>query len=335
MQKLLPELSPQSSWISSWFLNLLPRRVLQLIGFTSVEPFILSESEQKELLPYVPQVSQPPKLFKARHEWKGTGPELVENLQSKINQLLKNTRSRPLRGIDQLAAEFVAAAGDVFEHDESKLGVTFAMLGDETHQQGLIWHIDAGPRSPKARLVYPWQGPGTVYCETGGRHPSREYLLHKKEEYSNATILGTHLGTYKLMSLNFSHPIIWGHVRTFVGKMLRINGISIYDYLSQLSQGASHDVRQALETYEKHLYYNAVTLSIATFEKLNDRLANALRYLKINNLCTDLGGTVYVTPPGYMSMHAACYYPSHSALHRRPVPTYERDGAFSRFLAIY
>jgi hypothetical protein len=205
---------------------------------------------------------------------------------------------------------------------------------------GTRWHFDEGI-STKPFLIYVWQGPGTIYCETRDRIPSSEDLRQKEQQYDDVRINLT--STHQVMSPYFSHDIIWKHVKSAVGQALRVQGRSVYDYLAEHpSLDVSHSVSQALREYENFIYYNATKLNVTIRNVFNDRVKDAFEAFRLDEVCTSIGGTVYATPPGYMAMHATQKMRKNNdkmndrgaALHRGPAVGYENKQDRSRFFII-
>jgi hypothetical protein len=352
MKKLLPGLSgPLSSGTFFSYLGAAVDRMRELIGLppSLSESIELSYVDAQKLSSYVPGYTtrfrkRPAVLISA-------GPESAKTIQSVINQLVNDMGLHARQRIDQLGAEFVASAGDAFHHDggrndtfhhdEGRNRVEIMAQGAGAAED-LLWHFDPLSRGDFfAKLLYFWQGPGTVYCDTGGYVPAAGRIRYQERLSSLHDYISRKLRLftfsyaekkphYKVMSPDFSHPILWEHARTFIGKALRIGEHSIYDYLAE---HPSDNLSQALQEYENFIYYNATKLNIEIYNMFNDRTTAALKAFRIDEVCTSIGGTIYATPPGYMAMHATCNeHECEGALHRSPLPDFESAQPFSRFM---
>lgn len=140
---------------------------------------------------------------------------------------------------------------------------SYAFMEHKTAIEGAVemtsppgWHEDGamhGMRKP--RLLRFWQGPGTVYCEISGdlwrmfRIRSKSY--EDTYERDGAAIFNS--------TIKFSHPEIWSDIRSSINMTMHVDNLSIYDYVKTYPNQALY---QALQDYEKHIYYNVSRIMI-------------------------------------------------------------------------
>jgi hypothetical protein len=279
-------------------------------------------SFDQQLSFYLP--AYPPELFYSPSigRFKHTTVD-PETLQALINRAVHQTGSRG-HGFDRLAHELEALAGDEFRQSDASYTAAPLIQGAGTLPPAPYWHIDTTDifnASFGVNMVNFWQGSRTIYCDTGYNVPQEDVI--KSAEELTTSFESRHQDK-KLLSLNFSHPVLWGPIRDSIGQMFRVNNVSIYDYIANHT---SPELKQALQDYEDYVYYNKSTLEITIDDQANDQIVDYLKTTQLNEICTLMGGAVYATPPGHLSMHAMSNDYRSAALHRSPTPGYQEAEA--------
>jgi len=252
-----------------------------------------------------------------------------KELQALINQAVNQTGSRGA-AFDRWAFELDALAGDAFRYPNSSYRYFHIIQGSRALPPTPLWHIDntsifdvsPGDNLPSGVSVSNfWQGSGTVYCDIHHNQIQQEVI--DEAEKNTKRIEHSDAETTEIFALNFSHPVLWDSIRASIGDKFRVNNISIYDYVANHT---SPELSRALHDYEAHVYYNTTALSIYIEQQANDKILDYFKTSQLDAVCTLMGGSVYATPPGYMSLHAVGGDYSSAALHRSPVPGYEKTG---------